>query len=195
VRGTCCDDAPPVAVGCLPLACQPAALPSTGHLTNAPTTHPPSLPDSEGCGASRCPTRGTLGSHHHHHACNPPPNQPRNHPPPPVLFKHTHTRTGLWSIALPNAWNFGFSYYVLNILIMLTYIPGGWVSLSLSAWWVVGSAVSVCLAMRGGRRAPGRCMACVRPSQGACFAASNNARVPTGSLRAALLAPTLPAAS
>lgn len=26
---------------------------------------------------------------------------------------------------MPNTWNFGWSYYVLNILIMLTYIPGG----------------------------------------------------------------------
>lgn len=32
--------------------------------------------------------------------------------------------TGLWSVEMPNSWNFGFSYYVLNILIMLTYIPG-----------------------------------------------------------------------
>jgi hypothetical protein len=33
-------------------------------------------------------------------------------------------QTGLWSVELPNSWNFGFSYFALNILIMLTYIPG-----------------------------------------------------------------------
>lgn len=33
--------------------------------------------------------------------------------------------TGLWSIEMPNSWNFGFSYWLANILIMLTYIPGG----------------------------------------------------------------------
>ncbi|KAF6254850.1 tyrosine phosphatase-like protein [Scenedesmus sp. NREL 46B-D3] len=31
---------------------------------------------------------------------------------------------GLFSTSLPNAWNFGFSYYVACILVMLTYIPG-----------------------------------------------------------------------
>jgi hypothetical protein len=33
-------------------------------------------------------------------------------------------RTGLFSIDLPNSWNYGFSYYVTCILVMLTYIPG-----------------------------------------------------------------------
>eukprot|EP00878_Enallax_costatus_P001738 GHUV01001894.1.p1 GENE.GHUV01001894.1~~GHUV01001894.1.p1 ORF type:complete len:277 (+),score=42.02 GHUV01001894.1:100-831(+) len=33
-------------------------------------------------------------------------------------------RSGLWSVEMPNSWNFGFSYYLANILIMLTYLPG-----------------------------------------------------------------------
>lgn len=33
--------------------------------------------------------------------------------------------TGLWSITMPNAYNFAFSYYITCILVMLTYIPGG----------------------------------------------------------------------
>ena len=32
--------------------------------------------------------------------------------------------TGLWSIALPNALNFAFSYHAACVLTMLTYIPG-----------------------------------------------------------------------
>ena len=31
---------------------------------------------------------------------------------------------GLWSIALPNALNFAFSYHAACVLTMLTYIPG-----------------------------------------------------------------------
>ncbi|KAF8055283.1 PAS2 [Scenedesmus sp. PABB004] len=31
---------------------------------------------------------------------------------------------GLWSVGLPNAWNWGFDYATLCVLIMLTYIPG-----------------------------------------------------------------------
>ena len=30
----------------------------------------------------------------------------------------------LWSIEMPNSWNFGFSYYVACVLAMITYIPG-----------------------------------------------------------------------
>lgn len=33
-------------------------------------------------------------------------------------------KTGLWSVNMPNSWNFGFSYWVANIIIMLTYLPG-----------------------------------------------------------------------
>lgn len=32
--------------------------------------------------------------------------------------------TDLWSINMPNAWNFGFSYYVVCLIVMATYIPG-----------------------------------------------------------------------
>jgi very-long-chain (3R)-3-hydroxyacyl-CoA dehydratase len=32
--------------------------------------------------------------------------------------------TQMWSVELPNAWNFGFSYYITCILVMLSYIPG-----------------------------------------------------------------------
>jgi hypothetical protein len=57
-----------------------------------------------------------------------PPLSPlfTHHLPPPPHTQHTplHTHPGLWSIEMPNSWNFGWSYYVINILIMLTYIPG-----------------------------------------------------------------------
>eukprot|EP00879_Flechtneria_rotunda_P009963 GHRR01010419.1.p1 GENE.GHRR01010419.1~~GHRR01010419.1.p1 ORF type:complete len:212 (+),score=71.00 GHRR01010419.1:1640-2275(+) len=33
-------------------------------------------------------------------------------------------KRNMWSVDMPNKWNFGFSYYYLCILIMLTYIPG-----------------------------------------------------------------------
>lgn len=36
----------------------------------------------------------------------------------------TIRETRLFSVELPNAWNYGFSYYVLCILVMLSYIPG-----------------------------------------------------------------------
>jgi hypothetical protein len=35
-------------------------------------------------------------------------------------------RTQMWSVEMPNAWNFGFSYYITCILVMLSYIPGVW---------------------------------------------------------------------
>lgn len=33
-------------------------------------------------------------------------------------------KSGLWSLAMPNALNFGFSYYWACVLTMLVYIPG-----------------------------------------------------------------------
>lgn len=33
-------------------------------------------------------------------------------------------KTGMWSVGMPNTVNFGFSYWLLNIIVMLTYIPG-----------------------------------------------------------------------
>jgi hypothetical protein len=33
--------------------------------------------------------------------------------------------TKLWSIEMPNAWNFAFSYYWACVLAMITYLPGG----------------------------------------------------------------------
>lgn len=33
-------------------------------------------------------------------------------------------RTGKWSITMPNAYNFAFSYYAACVLAMITYIPG-----------------------------------------------------------------------
>jgi hypothetical protein len=32
--------------------------------------------------------------------------------------------TGKWSIVMPNAYNFAFSYYAACVLAMITYIPG-----------------------------------------------------------------------
>jgi very-long-chain (3R)-3-hydroxyacyl-CoA dehydratase len=33
-------------------------------------------------------------------------------------------KTGLYSISMPNAWNFEFNFYWFVILVLVTYIPG-----------------------------------------------------------------------
>lgn len=38
--------------------------------------------------------------------------------------KYAKAQPEAWSYVLPNTWNFTFSYYLILIIIMLTYIPG-----------------------------------------------------------------------
>jgi hypothetical protein len=71
-------------------------------------------------------------------------------------------KRGLFSVAMPNAWNFGFNYYTVCILVMLTYIPGA--ALFANTFASCTAAAAVCVLNTyiplGGRCGPLHCCCC-----------------------------------